>query len=112
MGKIWVMTIGISGSSGSKGVLGKSKVKNLYLKGDVVVLLGEVFPQGSLSYLFGHERPGDHFGLEKPCLTTGHHLTHFHRCIKKALDTLKFMLKNCFILENQEINIFKSNHNV
>ena len=73
---------------------------------------GEVILQGSLSYLLGCERLGDGLGLEGPCLTTGHHLTHLHRCVKKPLETLKFILKNCFILENQEIITFKSNHNV
>ena len=81
-------------ASEGKGVLEKLKVKKyLYLKGGIVVLLGEVFPQGSLSYLLGCERPGDGLGLEEPCLTAGHHLTRLHGHVKELLETLKFILR-------------------
>ena len=104
------MTIGISGSMWEQNIFGKLKSLKIFtLRGGIIVLLGEVFLQGSFSYLLGRERPGDCFGLEEPCLTTGHHLTRFHWSIEKSLETLKFMLRNCFVLENQEINIFKSN---
>ena len=90
----------------------KSLKVNLYLQGGVVVLLGEVILQGSLSYLLGHERLGDGLGLEEPCLTAGHHLTCLHGCVKEPLETLKFILRIVSFFENQEIITFKSNHNV
>ena len=66
-----------------------------------------MIPQGSLSYLLGCERPGDGLGLEEPCLTAGHHLTHLHRCVKELLETLKFMLRIVSFLRIKKILLLK-----
>ena len=89
-----MMTTGESQvASGERGVLkrfssesqmthGKMlKILSKYLKGGFVVLLGEVIPESSLGDLFGCKGAANHFLLQEPGLTAGHHLTCLQRHI-------------------------------
>ena len=63
-------------------------VKRYLPSGGIIVLLGEVILEGSLSNLFGCKGATDDLLLQEPGLAAGHHLTYLQGHIQKALKTL------------------------